>query len=180
MKDTDPATATVMVVDDAPDNLELLNSVLSQQGYRVLEFPCAELALQAVAQAPPDLILLDIMMPDMDGFAMCQRLKTDARLQAIPVLFISAMNDLDHKLRAFSEGGVDYVTKPFQKEEVAARVATQLELYRVQRELQQHRQHLHKRWSNNAPLICKQNGCACSMRWMRCRPVRGNGSSTTR
>jgi diguanylate cyclase (GGDEF)-like protein/PAS domain S-box-containing protein len=142
MKDTDPATATVMVVDDAPDNLELLNSVLSQQGYRVLEFPCAELALQAVAQAPPDLILLDIMMPDMDGFAMCQRLKADARLQAIPVLFISALNDLDHKLRGFAEGGVDYVTKPFQKEEVVARVATQLELYRVQRELQQHRQHL--------------------------------------
>lgn len=142
MKDTDRNTATLMVVDDAPANLELLNSFLSQQGYRVLEFPSAELALQALAQSLPDLILLDVMMPDMDGFAMCQRLKADARLRAIPVLFISALSDLDHKLSGFAEGGVDYITKPFQKQEVLARVATHLELRRVQRELEQHQQHL--------------------------------------
>lgn len=134
--------ATVMVVDDSPTNLALLNSVLSQGGYRILQFPQAVLALQAVAKHPPDLILLDIMMPDMDGFAMCRRLKADARLRTIPVIFISAMSDLDHKLRAFSEGGVDYVTKPFQEEEVLVRVATQLELRRVQRELEEYQQHL--------------------------------------
>lgn len=134
--------ATIMVVDDSPTNLALLNSVLSQSGYRVLQFPRAGMALNAAAKHPPDLILLDIMMPEIDGFAMCQRLKADARLRTIPVIFISAMSDLDHKLRAFSEGGVDYVTKPFQEEEVLVRVATQLKLRRVQRELELHQQHL--------------------------------------
>ncbi|MGE4345468.1 MAG: HD domain-containing phosphohydrolase [Geoalkalibacter sp.] len=135
-------TATIMVIDDTPANLKLLEQMLHGRGYRVMEFPRGDMALKAAAKNPPDLILLDIMMPEMDGFEVCRRLKADKKLKDIPVLFISALDDTESKLQAFSEGGVDYVAKPFQEAEVLARVKTHLELWRMRRELEIYSHHL--------------------------------------
>ena len=133
--------ATIMVIDDLPDNLRLLEGMLAENRYDVLTFPRGDLALEAASRNPPDLILLDISMPGMDGFELCERLKADEELKGIPVIFITAMTDTADKIRAFAVGGVDYVTKPFQLEEVRVRVETHLELrdQRVQLE-EQYRQ----------------------------------------
>ena len=112
------------------------------EGYEVLAFPHGEMALRAAFQEPPDLILLDIMMPAMDGFAVCEQLKADENLRGIPVIFISALDDTASKVKAFSHGGVDYVTKPFQEEEVCARVATHLKLRWTQLEVEKYNDHL--------------------------------------
>lgn len=128
--------ATVMIVDDTPDNLRLLERMLQRDGYRVQVFPRASMALKAAAKAPPDIILLDVNMPEMNGFDMCARLKADPELKDIPVIFISALSDTADKVRAFVTGGVDYVTKPFQFEEVHARLTTHLQLRNQQRALQ--------------------------------------------
>jgi two-component system sensor histidine kinase/response regulator len=127
--------ANIMVVDDTLDNLIFLQEMLQDEGYRVLPFPDGQMALRAAAKRPPDLILLDIMMPGMNGFQVCERLKADEALKDIPVIFISAMTETDDKLKAFLVGGEDYVTKPFQFEEVNARVETHLRLRRQQLEL---------------------------------------------
>ncbi len=133
---------TIMVVDDTPANLKLLQEILQAKGHRVLAFPGGKMALNAAAKNPPDLILLDITMPGMNGFEVCERLKADEALKEIPVLFISALSDADDKVKAFSLGGVDYVTKPFQVEEVHARVETHLRLRRMQIELERYSLHL--------------------------------------
>lgn len=104
--------------------------------------PSGKLALQVAQIEPPDLILLDILMPEMNGYEVCERLKADKRLKEIPVIFISALGETIDKVKAFSVGGVDYVTKPFQFEEVHARVRTHLELHRQRRELQESYQQL--------------------------------------
>lgn len=134
-------TPTLMVVDDIPENLNLLQDMLQGKGYRVLAFPNGRMALNAAAKSPPDLILLDINMPEMNGFEVCRRLKDDDALKEIPVLFISALTEVTDKIKAFSTGGVDYVTKPFQFEEVNARVDTHLRLRKMKLELE--RQNLH-------------------------------------
>lgn len=144
MKSQKTIKATVMVVDDTPANLHLLGEMLRNQGWRVLLFPKASLALKAAQQQAPDLILLDIMMPEMDGFTLCQHLKNDPLLGKIPVIFISALADTDTKIQAFTSGGMDYVTKPFQVEEVLARVRTHLQLYHMQREQENHQQNLER------------------------------------
>ncbi len=126
---------TIMVVDDTPANLKLLDSMLREQGYRVVAFPRGDLALAAASRNPPDLILLDINMPGMNGFEVCERLKADTSLKDIPVLFISAMTDTTDKVKGFSVGGVDYVIKPFAFEEVLARVETHLALQRARQEI---------------------------------------------
>jgi two-component system sensor histidine kinase/response regulator len=132
----------IMAVDDQPANLKLLEDLLSQQGLVVRSFPRGRLALEAAARNPPDLILLDINMPEMSGFKVCERLKSDAKLAAIPVIFLSALNDASDKVHAFQCGGVDYVTKPFQIDEVQARVQTHLKIHQLQKELQLHANHL--------------------------------------
>ena len=144
MQSEQPINPTVMVVDDTPANLHLLSEMLHSQGWRVQLFPRAKLALKAAQQQAPDLILLDIMMPEMDGFALCQQLKADARLCKIPIIFISALADTESKIRAFTVGGMDYVTKPFQMDEVLARIRTHLELYRMQREQENRQQDLER------------------------------------
>ncbi|MEI7894561.1 MAG: hybrid sensor histidine kinase/response regulator [Myxococcales bacterium] len=126
---------TIMVVDDVPTNLKLLTDMLRVKGYHVLTFLRGAMALQAAAESPPDLILLDIAMPEMDGFEVCERLKANAALKEIPVIFISVTTEMTDKVKAFSVGGVDYVTKPFHVEEVNARVETHLRLRRQKREL---------------------------------------------
>ncbi|HTB17630.1 MAG TPA: response regulator [Bryobacteraceae bacterium] len=130
--------SNIMVVDDQPANLKLLEDLLTQQGHAVRSFPRGRLALDAAARNLPDLILLDINMPEMNGFEVCERLKADEKLAPIPVLFLSALNETKDKVNAFRAGGVDYITKPFQLEEVRARVETHLQLHRarqVEREL---------------------------------------------
>jgi two-component system, sensor histidine kinase and response regulator len=127
--------ASILVVDDTPDNLRLLSHILSNK-YQVRLIPNALLALRAVQSTPPDLILLDIMMPEMSGYEVAERLKADEQTRDIPIIFISALDDIKSKIQAFQAGGVDYVTKPFQEKEVLARVETHLTLRHLQRELQ--------------------------------------------
>ncbi len=122
----------IMIVDDNPANLKLLEDMLRQHGYEVRSFPRGRLALAAADQEPPDLILLDINMPEMNGYEVCEQLKSSARLSAIPVIFLSALNAIEDKVKGFRSGGVDYISKPFQFEEVQARVETHLKLRRAQ------------------------------------------------
>jgi len=123
--------ANLFVVDDQPANLKLLEDMLQQEGYAVRSFPGGRLALAAAARRPPDLILLDINMPDMNGFEVCRMLKANKDLAAIPVIFLSAMSETEDKVKAFRCGGMDYITKPFQLEEVLARVDIQLQIQRA-------------------------------------------------
>jgi two-component system, sensor histidine kinase and response regulator len=132
------ATPDILIVDDTLANLQVLSGLLKERGYKVRPVPSGRLALQAANNLPPDLILLDIKMPEMDGFEVCRRLKADPKLKEIPVIFISALNETLDKVQAFGAGGVDYVTKPFQFEEVEARVRTHLGLRRLQQQLEEH------------------------------------------
>jgi len=134
----------IIVVDDTPANLQLLAGMLKKRGYKVRPVPSGKLALQAAKNDPPDLILLDIMMPEMDGYEVCERLKADEELREISVIFISALNETMDKVKAFGVGGVDYVTKPFQFEEVDARVGAHLELQRQRRKLKESYEQLHR------------------------------------
>ncbi|MBD3561840.1 response regulator, partial [Planktothrix sp. FACHB-1355] len=131
-----PSKANILVVDDTAENLTLLNQILSNQGYKVRVAPNGKLALKSVLSSPPDLILLDIRMPDMDGYEVCRHLKEDWRTRDIPVIFISAMDAAIDKVNAFTVGGVDYVTKPFEAIEVLARIENQLRSRHFQLELQ--------------------------------------------
>lgn len=128
--------ANILVVDDTRDNLRLLSNILTEQGYLVRPVSKGSKALSATKAKLPDLILLDIMMPDMDGYTVCEQLKADERTRDVPIIFISALNETFDKVKAFSCGGVDYVTKPFQGEEVIARVATHLALRKMQKSLE--------------------------------------------
>jgi len=128
--------ADLLIVDDTPDNLRLLSSMLTEKGYKVRKAVDAKGALKAIEMVKPDLILLDIRMPEMDGYQVCQILKADARTQDIPVIFISALDETVDKVRGFNVGGVDYITKPFQAPEVLARVANHLQIHHLQQQLE--------------------------------------------
>ena len=128
----------ILVVDDTAENLRVLCGMLKQQGYRARPVPSGRLALRAVETELPDLILLDITMPEMDGYEVCRNLKDAPDAQHIPVIFISALTELDDKIKAFAAGGLDYITKPFQFEEVQARVDTHLRLRALQVELERY------------------------------------------
>jgi DNA-binding response OmpR family regulator len=132
----------IMIVDDNPANLKLLEDMLRKQRFEVRSFPRGRLALAAAEQEPPDLILLDINMPEINGYEVCERLKSSARLSDIPVIFISALNATEDKVMGFRAGGADYVSKPFQFEEVQARVETHLKLHDLQRALKLQNEHL--------------------------------------
>lgn len=127
----------VLVVDDNLTNLALLNMILQEDGFEVLLAKNGEIALELAKDNPPDLILLDVTMPGWDGFETCERLKKIPKLNAIPILFLSGLNQAEHRIRAFDLGGVDYVSKPFQQEELLARVRTHVELYRLREKLEQ-------------------------------------------
>jgi signal transduction histidine kinase len=139
--ETNPKSS-ILVVDDTPANLRLLVNLLTENGYKVRAVPRGKLALAGIKTAPPDLILLDIMMPEMDGYEVCEKLKADPETKEIPVIFISAINEVLDKVKAFAVGGVDYISKPFQVEEVLARVETQLENRSLQKSLQAKNQEL--------------------------------------
>ncbi|NJL85684.1 MAG: response regulator [Leptolyngbyaceae cyanobacterium SM1_1_3] len=132
--DSRQALANILVVDDKPANVKLLSKALKTHGYLVRGVLSGQMALRAV-DVRPDLILLDIMMPEMSGFEVCQQLKSMPATQHIPVIFLSALNDTENKLKAFEVGGADYITKPFQIEEVLVRVNHQVHLQQLQRQL---------------------------------------------
>lgn len=129
--------ANILVVDDNPANLRLLSQILAERGHHVRAVTGGQRALESVRIDPPDMILLDIRMPGLDGYEVCERLKATPELAAVPVLFISALDDTEDKVRAFRAGGLDYICKPFQLEEVIARVETHLTLHALQRRLEE-------------------------------------------
>jgi len=127
---------SILIVDDTTANLQLLARMLKDCGWKARPAPSGKLALQAAMSDPPDLILLDITMPEIDGYEVARRLKSNDRTRQIPIVFISALSETSEKIKAFTVGGVDYITKPFQFEEVKARIETHLRLYRLQRDLE--------------------------------------------
>jgi two-component system sensor histidine kinase/response regulator len=134
--------ASILVVDDTPANLQILFQMLKRKGYRARPVPSGTLALRAVEYEPPDLILMDINMPVLDGISTCIQLKENELYRDIPVIFVSARNDTFDKIKAFKAGGVDYVTKPFDTEEVLSRVETHLKIRSLQQQLQDRNRHL--------------------------------------
>ena len=137
--DPEAKTATkgdILVVDDTPANLRVLSRLLTDNGYKVRPVPNGALAIEAVKAAPPDLIFLDIHMPDMDGYEVCERLKQDSASRDIPVIFISAMSEIEEKVKGFKSGCVDFITKPFQEGEVLIRLENHLTIRRQRQEIQ--------------------------------------------
>ena len=129
--------AEILIVDDSPQNIDILHAILTREGYRIRTVEDGDSALKAVAATPPDIILLDVQMPGMDGFTVCQRLQADTDTRAIPVIFISALDAAEEKRRGFSVGGLDYITRPFQAVEVLARIRHHLRLNAALAEVQQ-------------------------------------------
>ncbi|HEY9297897.1 MAG TPA: response regulator, partial [Phormidium sp.] len=132
----DNAKTKILVVDDQPSNLRFLSDVLNKEGYSVKRAISGELALNFAIASPPDLILLDIMMPEMNGYEVCRRLKANPQTKDIPVIFLSVLDQVYEKVKAFRVGGIDYITKPFQVEEVLARIENQLTIQNLKKELQ--------------------------------------------
>ncbi|MEG4575471.1 adenylate/guanylate cyclase domain-containing protein [Microcoleus sp. N3A4] len=129
--------ANILVVDDKPDNVRLLSTILTEQGYEVRKALNGQRAIATVLEFPPTLILLDVMMPQMNGYEVCAQLKASPKTSSIPVIFLSALDDAADKVKAFDVGAVDYITKPFQAKEVLARVANQLTIQSQQKLLQE-------------------------------------------
>lgn len=125
----------ILVVDDTPANLHLLTKLLSDNGYTVRSAPQGRMALKSIQLMPPDLILLDILMPEINGYSICQILKADPHTAHIPIIFISALDEELDKVKAFASGAADYITKPFQTAEVLARIDHHLQIQRLQRQL---------------------------------------------
>ena len=121
----------ILIVDDEIPNLRLLTELLEKEGYQVRPAEKAQTALDSALVKQPGLILLDVRMPEMDGFELCRRLKQDKRTKHIPVIFISALQDIEARIQGFEAGGVDFITKPFQEEEILARVKSHMSLHLV-------------------------------------------------
>lgn len=141
----DSVKGDVLIVDDDPESLRLLAAVLKRGGLVPRPVTSGRLAIEATVADPPDLILLDVTMPEMSGVEVCRCFKQDERLRNIPVIFISGLQEIEHKIDAFSVGGVDYISKPFQTQEVLARVKTHLRLRQLQVELSSYNQRLEQR-----------------------------------
>ena len=134
--------ASILIVDDTPDNVRLLSTILTAQGYHVRKALNGQRAIATAQEFPPNLILLDVMMPEMNGYEVCAQLKASPKTCSIPVIFLSALDDVLDKVKAFDMGAVDYITKPFQNKEVLARVANQLTIQSQQQLLQEQTQQL--------------------------------------
>jgi len=135
---------SILIVDDQPANLRVLSKMLEGRNYKVKKASDGESAIRAAQSQPPDLILLDILMPNMDGYEVCKIIKSDDKTKDIPVIFISALSDVFDKIKAFEIGGIDYVTKPFQEEEVLARITSQLTIQTQRKLLAKERELLEK------------------------------------
>lgn len=140
----DDFAATILIVDDQVDNLLVLTSLLKGHGYEVRKARGGQIALQTVQIEPPDLILLDIRMPEIDGYAVCAELKSHPETEDIPIIFLSALNEVDDRMTAFSVGGADYITKPFHTVEVLARIHYQLTIQQQRRQLVEQNRQLQK------------------------------------
>ncbi|MCD6460730.1 response regulator [bacterium] len=127
----------ILVVDDSLENLELLVRILSDNGYRVRPASTGNLALRSINEKKPDLILLDVKLPDIDGYEVCRRIRTNKQFLNIPIIFISALGETTKKIEGFTAGGVDYITKPFEAKEVLARIKTHLRLEALTYKLEQ-------------------------------------------
>lgn len=138
------AIPNILIVDDVRANLDLLSGILEERGYQTRPVLNGKLALMSAKADPPDIILLDINMPEMDGFEVCKRLKADAATKDIPIIFLTAFTETADKVKAFSLGAVDYITKPFQTDEIAARVQTHLNIRTLQRRLVDHNANLER------------------------------------
>jgi diguanylate cyclase (GGDEF)-like protein len=149
--------ANIVVVDDNPNNLELLSGILSEQNYKVRKAINATLAIRAIQAAPPDLILLDINLPDMTGYEVCTILKGDPKTCGIPIIFVSALNDAIDKVKAFAVGGVDYISKPFEMSEVIARVANQLTAHATKTDIQRLNAELEQRVQERTQQLAQAN-----------------------
>jgi signal transduction histidine kinase len=158
-----PRKGNILVVDDTPANLRLLTQMLGEQGYRVRPVPSGARALDAARAEPPDLILLDIKMPGMDGYQVCEALKATPQTREIPVIFISAIDEVEDKVKAFLLGGVDYITKPFQFEEVLARVETHLTIANLQQQLQAYAEDLERRVAEKVREVERERAKAVQM-----------------
>ncbi|CAN1211212.1 EAL domain-containing protein [Tumidithrix helvetica PCC 7403] len=152
---------TILIVDDLPDNLRVLSTALAGQGFKIRCAKNGAIALMAVQTTSPDLILLDIKMPDLDGYEVCQRLKSTELTRDIPVIFLSALDDAFDQVKAFKVGGVDYITKPFHVEEVLIRVRHQLDLQAAKAEIQQLNQELEQRVEQRTAQLAKINEQLC-------------------
>ncbi|HAZ48711.1 MAG TPA: response regulator [Cyanobacteria bacterium UBA11369] len=134
----------ILIVDDLAENLQLLTDILTKRGYKVRSVTNGKMALRTVRNNRPDVILLDIKMPEMDGYQVCSALKADEETEEIPVIFLSSLNQTNDKVKAFQIGGVDYITKPFQSEEVISRIQTQLTIqqqkHQLRQEIERHQQ----------------------------------------
>ncbi|MGD1874584.1 MAG: response regulator [Mastigocoleus sp.] len=135
----------IFVIDDSPANLEFLKISLNDQGYKILTENEANLGFEKIKNYKPDLVLLDVMMPRMDGFEICKRLKADVSTKDIPVIFMTALSDTEEKVKGLSLGAVDYITKPFQLLEILARIQVQLKLRKLNLELAQQKYQLEER-----------------------------------
>ena len=154
-----PNKGNILIVDDLPENLQLLSDALLNLGYTVRSVTSGRMALKTVQVKRPDVILLDVKMPEMDGYQVCKILKHNENFNSIPVIFLSALDDVFDKVTAFKSGGIDYITKPFQIEEVVARLENQLTIQRQQwlleqevsqrRETEEVREHLSYAMSRN-------------------------------
>ena len=140
-----PYKGNILIVDDMPDNLRLLSRMLINHGYKVRGVTNSKMALTAIQTIPPDLILLDIRMPEMDGYQVCECLKANEKTREIPVIFLSALDEVIDKVKAFHVGGVDYITKPFQFEEILVRIENQLALRFAQLQIYQLNEQLEER-----------------------------------
>ena len=125
-------SGVILIVDDTPSNLQVLFACLESTGFKVLVAQNGEDALQIAASEVPDLILLDILMPDMDGFAVCSQLKASSQTEHIPVVFMTALTETINKVKGFEVGGIDYITKPIEQEEVLVRIRTHLKVQKMQ------------------------------------------------
>ncbi|MEX0271824.1 diguanylate cyclase [Leptolyngbyaceae cyanobacterium UHCC 1019] len=133
---------TILIVDDVTDNVDLLRSLLTRQGFSTQSAPNGAIALELAESTLPELVLLDICMPQMDGYQVCEKLKANPATRDIPIIFISALDELPDKIKAFKLGGVDYITKPFHSMEVVARIELHLSLRRLQQQLEQQNERL--------------------------------------
>ena len=141
----DEKGARVLIVDDTVQNIQVLGTVLREQNYQINVAQNGLQALESVEKVPPDLILLDVMMPELDGFETCKRLKANDETKEIPIIFLTAKVETEDVVHGFELGAVDYVTKPFNAVELLARVKTHLELRRLQRELEEYSEQLEQK-----------------------------------
>ena len=148
MSDTPQSAGTVLIVEDNPNNIKVLGTMLMEASYRVAVANRGSAVFELIPKVKPDLILLDIMMPEMDGYEVCRLLKASSVTQDIPIIFLSAKNETDDIVKGFDLGGADYVTKPFRSKELLARVHTQIALIRLQRTMNKKNQDLEEALAN--------------------------------